>query len=823
MNMVEEIRRKIFLLSVLLIVFSFSWAQTVMVKGKVLEASTETAVPYANIVFKGTLIGTMTDVEGNFKIWTNSKVKELEISAIGYESQVFDVDSVNGKNITVRLQSDVYELNEIIILPTENPAHPILRNIIKNKKYNNPDKMEDWQCEVYNKLQIDIKNVKKPQKSRKLWKQFDFVFDHIDTLETDGKTFLPVFITETVSDLYHEERTGDRKEVIVASKASGLESSTVTQFTGSLYQDLNIYDNYLMVGDVGLVSPINDQGLSFYRYYLQDSTIIDGHMVYDIAFKPKHKQTPTFKGKLQIDKDSYAVRRYEFQLNENANVNFINSLVAYKRYHQIDDHWLPQVDHVFADLNLKDNEESKMLGLLGRKTTHYKNYEFVKPPQAIVSMNTVTEIKPGALDKENDYWEQMRPELLSMQEANIYQMVDSLKNVPLFRTVTDVVELIFFGYEDIGKFEVGPYYYMYSYNAIEGHRFRFGGRTTKEFDENWRLSGYLAGGTRDNALKYNVGADYYIDKIKIKKAGLSYTHDYTLLGKSENAFMEDNFLTAVLSRHTLAKLNMQNKFEAYYEHEWVTGIKNKLIFKHQQLKSSPFVQFKDREGGLIPNYRQTEVELQTRLAFGEKFMLGDFERTVLGSKYPTFNLSLKFGLKDVLNSDFNYVNASLSFYDKLPVNPIGYFAYYVQCGKIWGDVPFPFLKIHEGNETYAHDLFAFNLMNYHEFVSDKYASLSVEHHFNGFFLNKIPLFRKLKWREVIAYKALWGSLDMDNPKLVLAPEMSELGSKPYMEASLGIENIFKFVRIDGVWRLNYDDMDYEAENFGLMFSVHFKF
>ncbi len=795
-------------------------AQKTVISGRVRDAKNGESIPYANIIFKNTHVGTMSTFDGQYSLSTDEKIDQLEISAVGYIKQTFQLKVHQTQKIDVNLSEDVYELGEIVILPTENPAHPIFRNIIKNKANNNPSCYPDWYSKVYNKIEVDLKNIKRRQKDSKIWKQFDFVYDHIDTLETDGKTFLPVFISESISDVYHNAKSGEDREVIVANKASGMTTAMITKFTGQVYQNVNIYDNYIMLSDIGLVSPVCDQGLSFYRYYLTDSAMIGGHKTYELSFKPKLRQEPVFEGKMWVADSSFAITRVEMKLAKNVNVNFLNDVIVTKNFMERNGKWVPYRDYLYADLNIRRKDKGKTVGLIGRKTTHYRDFSFEKMPEQVKKMEAIT-VEDKAMGKAEDYWLNNRPEQLRKQEAAIYAMVDSVKKIPLFRTVADVVEMFFFGYKDYETFEIGPYYYMYSFNQVEGNRFRFGGRTTGMFSKKFRVGGYLAYGLKDSEFKYGGNFDYYFNTKLLFMLGISGEHDYQLLGKSDNAFMEDNIMSSLLSRNPNSKLNMLDKIELYCEKEWVRGFSNKLTLSVQNMTSGLFVPFIDIDGTPVSHIRNTELSFNTRIAFGETFMAGDFDRTSFGSDYPIVNLKLKAGLNGFMGGEYDYLKVGFDFYDKLPINPLGYSVISLKGEKIFGHVPFPLLGLHPGNETYAFDVFAFNMMNYYEFTSDAYISAYFEHHFQGFFLNKMPLFRRLKWREVVGFRALWGELHEERHTVLQFPEgLSGLGATPYMEASVGIENIFKFFRVDALWRLNYNN-NTNAEKWGIRVSMQF--
>jgi hypothetical protein len=338
--------------------------------------------------------------------------------------------------------------------------------------------------------------------------------------------------------------------------------------------------------------------------------------------------------------------------------------------------------------------------------------------------------------------------------------------------------------------------------------------------------GHIAYGFDDKRIKYGLYVTYMFNTNPRRTGTISFFHDIRQLGKSENAFLDDNYLTSILRRNPNYKLTMVDQFNASYEHEWALGFSNTLKINHQTVYPTSFVPFNDisvpddtlSQGSLT----SAEITLSTHFAYREKFVWGKFERKSLGSQYPTLDLDLTYGPKGVYGSEYEYYKIRLKISDKLETNPLGYLKYRITAGKIFGTLPYPLLKLHEGNETYAYDPLSFNMMNYYEFVSDKYVSLFAEQHLQGFLLNRIPLLRRLHWREVVGCNILYGHLSEKNKAVMAFPEGLSGLNKPYYEAGLGIENIFKLFRIDAIWRFSYLDNP-NISPFGIRASMQFSF
>ncbi len=793
-------------------------AQKTVVLGKIAESGSNNPVPYVNIIFKDTFTGTMSDLNGNYNLSSLKATSTIEVSAIGYKKQSFKIRLNQTNNIDIVMVEDIISLGEIAVRPGENPAIPLFRKVVNRKKENNPSNFPSWESKLYAKTEIDIKNIKGSLRTKKLLKQFDFVFKYIDSLEIEGKTFLPVFFTETVSNYFHNSISNTNYEEIVANKASGMTTDMITQFTGKLYEGINPYDNYIMISDIGLISPLNSLGLQFYHYYLRDSAMVKGKKIYELSFKPKSPMDPTFKGKFWIEDESFALTKLEMQLSTKANVNFLNNLQYSIEFQKSDDRWVPRNESMLADLDIQKDKDSEKIGLMGRKTNVYQDFKFTEAlPPAVRQKNAIIVAK-DVMAKDEAFWDKSRPIELQKREAGIYAMVDSIKNVPLYKTVVEYLYMFYYGYRDLGKVELGPYYYLYSTNKVEGSRVRFGGRTTLKFNPNLRLNGYSAYGFGDQNFKFGGGFEYFFSKKPRLMLAVQGQHDYELLGKSSNALMEDNILTSLLTKNPFVKLNMIDRVAVTLDKDWVSGLSNQLSVISTNIKSGPFVPFTDPQGNLIPSIRTGEIKINSRYAPKESVIQDGFERSTFGIFNPVLNVGITAGLNGFLGGTYDYFKVDANFSNKIKVNPIGYATYYIQAGKIWGNVPFPLMKIHEGNETFAFDTYAFNLMNYQEFVSDTYLSLFLEHHFQGFFLNKVPLFKRLKWREVVGVRSLIGSFDPTQHTGMVFPEgMKGLRSTPYTEFSAGLENILKIIRVDAVWRYNYNEE--RKIKLGLMFSL----
>lgn len=819
------LRIKVFLTCLFFIfICQFAIAQNIL-RGKITDELTNEPLPFVTVQVKKAASGANSDFDGKFEIPAPAEPDSIFFILMGYQTVKLPVKGSQSQNFTIAMKSAKMELQEVTIKAGENPANILLRKVQKNKEINDPRRFDSYTYEVYNKLEFDLTNINEKTKNNRLLKPFAFIWDNIDSTETNTKPFLPFFISETVSDVYFRDNPQGKKEIIKASKVSGLENATVTQLLGDMYQRINVYENFLDLFGKGFVSPVSDLGLTYYKYYLTDSTFIDNQWCYKLKFKPRRPQELTFTGDMWIHDTTFAVRKINMRVADDANINFVDAMAIVQEYEFVDaKYWMISKDMLVVDFAAREEG----MGFIGRKTSSYQDIKVnIELPDSVFKGNENIIVKDDALTKSSEYWTESRHDSLSEREQKIYHMVDTIKTLPAFKTYVDLITMFFTGYRDVGKIELGPYYTFYSFNQVEGNRFRIGGRTSDDLSTKIQLTGYVAYGTKDQKFKYSAGINYKLNDKPRQFTGISYKYDIQQLGQSDNAFQDDNILSSLFRRNPANKLNSIDQTRWYYEIEWFPGLSNRVTASHafyKPLGELDISYYANDAKTEVKNYLNvTSVSFNMRFAYQEKFVSGKVDRISLGSEYPIIQTNFTVGLKDVFGSDFSFQKFNIRVDDRLPLAPFGYTYWVLGAGKTWGVVPYPLLEIHPGNETYFYDYAAFNLMNYFEFVSDYYLSAYATHHFDGFFLDKIPLFRKLKWREVAQVKAVWGQLKGDNVELIASPDLFfGLNKKPYVEVGAGVENILKILRLDFIWRMSYLENPNIAK-FGLRGSFQLTF
>jgi hypothetical protein len=803
---------------------SFLLSQTI-VTGKVFDADTKEPVAFANVVFKGTSIGTTADLEGNFTLKTDKPVDSLLFAYIGYDKKVVAVKIGQTQTINMAMTTAGVALQEVVIRPGENPAHKYIKKVIANKYKNDRKELSAYSYEAYNKIEFDINNIPKDLKNKKAFKPVKFIFDNVDSTNSNEKPYLPIFMIETLSELY-AQKPGLKKEIIKASKTTGFENPSISQLLGDMYLNLNLYDNNIVVLNKIFTSPISDNAIPFYKFYLEDSIYEDGHRLFHIRFKQRRPGELVFEGNMWIADSTWGIKRIEMAIVKDANINYINTLNVIHEYKLVDSSWFLSRDKLVVDFALQKNSP----GIYGRKTASYKKVTTnkVKPNNFFLSSSDV-DVQDSATKRDETFWKNYRHDSLSKNEKKIYAMMDTVQNLPIYRTWLDFVTIFVTGYKTFGNFDVGPLFSFVSFNTLEGPRLKFGGRTSVNFSKLIELNGYGAYGFKDEKFKFGLGFKLALGNKPWQMVGFDYKSDIEVLGQSDNQFATDNFFAALGRRLPLRSLIRGTRTSAWYEKDFFPGFSARFTFLNKQYeRPSDIDLFKytqpDGKIGEKTKLTTTEFQVGLRYAKGEKSIGSTFRRSRVGDQTPVFNLLLVKSIPKVYGGEYDYTKIVANVNGRIYYNSIlGYGNFNLETGKYWGRVPYPFMELHAGNGTVFYDYKAYNMQNFFEFISDQYAQFWYTHHFDGILFNKIPLIKKLKWREVASFKTVVGTVNKANKDLIVFPErLYDLSKGPYYEAGVGLENIFKIIRLDAVWRLNYlDNPDITKFKVGISVQLQF--
>ena len=808
-------------------------AQTV-VKGKVTDAHSGDPIPFANIIFKGTTIGTATDFDGNFIVRTTSAVDSLVVSYMGYTTRTKKVAPGISQVMNFQLEEVVTALQEIVFEAGENPAFEILRNVMRSKSSNDKRKLTAYEYDTYTKIEVDVDNMSDKFRQRKMIRKITQVLDSVDRIAgEDGKPILPVFISESVSKFYFRTNPQLRFEKILKSKINGIgiqDGTLVTQFVGSSFQEYNFYQNWLNILTKEFVSPIADGWRLYYNYDLTDSLFIGNDFCYRLDFFPKSPQDLAFTGTIWITKRDWALKQVDASVGKQANLNFIEKIrIQQELEPSSEGAWIPVKNRVLIDIS---ELTASSAGMLAKFYTSNKNVIVNEPKNPSFYEGEILMEEDARMFEKEEYWDTLRHEPLSETEKNVYRMIDTLQSIPIVKTYTDIIKIAVNGYYTAGKINLGPYISFLSVNNIEGLRIQPGFKTNYDFSKKWVLGGSIGYGFEDERIKYSAFVQKILSRERWTTASFSAKSDLGRVGVDEES-LADSYLFLAAQRFGVFRRGYyfdESRFN--FQRELFRGLTQRVAFRYSSFR--PVFDFgfvmPEGENDTLTTYENAEVIVETRFARDELFIINDNERLSLGtSRWPEVILRYTHGFKGLAGSDFDYDKLRLSVHKRMRFGPMGV-GYITLTGEyVFSKLPYPLLALHLGNQTpfFAH--VTYNLMDYGEFVSDRYAALHYSHHFEGLLLNRIPLMRKLKWRLVGTSNLILGGMSSMNKALIAeeTDDGTQIGflsrGVPYIELGYGVENIFKFFRVDLIHRLTYLDKNKnpDVRRFGVLFSFQF--
>ncbi|WP_412465037.1 DUF5686 and carboxypeptidase-like regulatory domain-containing protein [Flavobacterium mekongense] len=826
--------KKIFTLVVFFIACSL-FAQT-KVSGIVLD-NTNQPIPYANIVFKGSQVGVVSNEDGRFYIESPNNYTAIIVSFVGFPEKEVKLPKLVNYDFKVVL-TEGNALKEVKIYAgktskKDNPALDILRKIWERRRKNGLKMFKQYQYEKYEKVEFDMNTIDSAFMKNKLFKGMEFVFKNIDTSSVTGKTYLPIFINESLSDFYGDNEAKKTKEILKANKNSGLGNGDgVNMFIKDLYNDFDIYDNYLNFFDKSFVSPLSRTGIDVYNYVLTDTAFIDNKWCYNIVFYPRRKNELTFKGDFWVNDSTFAIKTINMAVTKSANINWVKDIYIEQEFEVLNDSvFLPTRDYMMSDFALRKKEESK--GVYGKRTTLYRNFKFDEKKPEKFYKEEVNYIDNSVYAKSDEYWEENRFERLNKDEVGIYKMIDTLKTVKRFKQMYSLVSILGSGYIEIPKWKLdyGPIFSTVGFNDVEGWRLRAGGRTYFGPNDLWRIQAYTAYGFDDNKFKYGVSGKWMVDKKNrviisggnrrdVEQIGASLTTTNDVLGRS---YASSGLFTTAAN----GKLTNINLSTLAVEMEPVKNLTFQLGFSYRTLESASETfslnYFTDNTFTTTASeVKQSELNLQVEYTPKRKTIGYGVERREIDSPYSRFFINYSQGFKGLIDSDFDYQKIQLYYKQPVVIGALGRSNFTMELGKTFGQVPLGLMSVVPGNQTYFIIQNTFSNLNFYEFVADEYATMQWEHNFNGKIFARIPGIRKLNLREIIGVRGVYGTVSDENRAINASGLVYQAPEKPYWEYSAGIGNIFKVFRLDFAWRANYRDIP-DTNNFTIKGSFGFYF
>ena len=818
--------------SITVFLTNLSNGQQKIISGVVKDSHSDERVPFASVSFRNSTIGKLTDSAGTFTFYLNKWPSDtLEITCVGYQPFFYVIDRTRD-SILADIVMERGTFNEGVRVRVKvNKGLLVWRKIVKHKPQNDRYRFDNFSYELYNKLELDIKNFNfnRISKFKPLRPIGDLIKGNVDTSE--GLKYLPTYLTEVLSDYYYQKRPERFREVEKAANMNGVKNESVLKMLGGMNQNVDVYDNFIPVFDKQFVSPISDNGDYYYNYRVTDTQFFNKRKFYHLVFTPRRKGENTFEGDCWVNDTSFAVQKMNLRLGKEANINFLDNLSLIQEYKLVNDTlWFLSKDKFVADVSPLGKDRP---GFIGRKTTTYKNV--VVNDSSVtkeIAKNKISEeviTLQGADEKTKEFWDTSRHEDLSNSEKGIIRMIDTLLNAPVFKRFTKTLNFIGTGYLDVGNFQLGPWYNWISYDGWEGYRMRFDLGSNNRFDKHFWWHTYLAYGFGDQKLK-GKGELFYLPK-KHPRLYLygSYTNDLDFGQNYYGEVTSDNIFALAIRKPNVPIKYMkvdEKRFEFFNEQR--SGLSTLFAMTHKEYL--PLKNIPPKDSFVLSNGREPltsfEVSLRIRFAYLEKFLENTFFRTSLGSPYPIGEFYIARGMSGVFKSGYDYTKISGSVSDYIKIPPYGSFSFAVYGGKTFGTLPYMLLDIAPGNELYYYNKYAFNTMNKYEFVHDKYLGMNFEYNIGNGLFRFLSLTRKLKFRQLFTAKTLWGSLTDANKTLNFKQgnTFQTLDGKTFLELGTGVDNIFRVFRLDFIWRVFPSTLPKQGDKaFGVFGSFRISF
>lgn len=832
------------------------------IQGVVTDSLTNEPIPYLSVFYEGKGVGSITDNDGNYKVETRKGWNKLTFSAVGYVTKVVNIIPGVTKNLNVRMRPDDIMLDEVVVKPKRekysrknNPAVELMKKVIAHKKNNKLSENDYYQYNKYQKITMSLNDVTPEMLEKGMYKKMPFLKDQIELCEETNKFILPISVDETASQKIYRKHPKSEKTIIKGMSSTGVNElfatgdmlSTVLK---DVFTDVNIYDNDIRLLQYPFISPISSSdAISFYKFYIMDTTFVDKDKCFHLTFVPNNSQDFGFTGHLYVLADSsYTVKKCTMNLPKKSGVNFVDNMDIIQEFEQLPNgEWVLKTDDMIVEMTLM----KIMQGFQIRRTTRYSDYAFDELPQQLFKRKGAEIKEADAMMRGDDFWNQYRPVPLTQTESSMDMLVKRLEQMPGFKYVIFVLKAFIENFVETGtkehpsKVDIGPVNTMISNNYIDGLRLRMSAQTTANLNPHLFFKGYYAYGFKDHRSKYMGEVEYSFNKKEylpreFPKNSITFSYQYDVMSPTDKFLKTDKDNVFVsFKTSTVDQMSYVRNIALKYENETQFGLKTTVEVKHSTDEPTGGLAYitNDDQKTLVPEIQTMEASLAFRYAPGETFVNTKQRRIPVSFDAPVFTLSHTAGFKGVLGGEYNYNLTEIGLYKRFWFSSWGKIDMFVKGGAQWNKVPFPLLIMPAANLSYILQRETFNLINNMEFLNDRYASLDVSWDLNGKIFNRIPLLKKLKWREAIGFKMLYGHLtDKNNPmkhpgdsELFLFPTRDGRPTNfvmdpktPYMECSVGIHNIFKILHIDYVRRLNYLDHP-DANKWGVRFMVMMTF
>ena len=857
---VNTILRKNITLLILLItgtIAVFAQGQTVRISGNVKDDKGE-ILSYAAVRLKDTSTGCITDYNGNFSFNGKVEGQTLIVSSLGYKEYEVKLSSKTKFPLNIVLQSVTYDLDEVVIKPEKerykkkgNPAAELANEIINRRSDDNPFNNEYVSRDRYETYLIALDNFTEEKQQQAMFRKFPFLSEYVDTSKVSGKPILNVSTRELAATDYYQKRPSRQKQLVHGREWIGIEDflpdEEVRASLEATLKDVDLFNEKVMIMRNEFVSPFADYATTYYRYYLQDTIDVEGEKCVDLAFVPRNLQSFGFTGHLYITIDStHFVKWIQMNVPYDINLNFVEYMNLEQKFARDSEHpRLLTYECITAEFKLYDFID----GIYGRREVFYSDYKFNDDVDKEPFTHQEHIIEPSeASERDEEFWAQYRntgTETDGGKHKDVKEMLTQLRKVPVYYWTEQFINLLFSGFipvrEERTPFYIGPVNTMISYNGMEKIRFKLGGMTTAYLNPHLFGTAYLIYGVDDNRFKYYGRLEYSFEPKKeqwnefpVHSLRLQYENDIYQYGQQYLYTNKDNALLS-LKRLPDNMIGYIRNTELTYTQERHSGFTFTGIIRNRVNEATKFIPMQRNDGsGPVKEIMQTELEIGLRYAPHEKFVQHKWNRKSKTPEHPVFTLNHSMSYAGVLGSDYSIQHTELSYRQRLMAAPIGYFDVMLRAGKIWGQAPYPLLIIPNANLSYTYRKETFETMTPMEFILDQHLTWDVVYYMNGLILNRTPLVKDLKLREVLYCRGTWGSLsDMNNPAIDTSGKLfsyptdrskatGTVMKEPFVEVGAGIENIFKLMSINWFKRMTYKDSP-DVDQWGIRIAVHLQY
>ncbi|SEL81433.1 DUF5686 and carboxypeptidase-like regulatory domain-containing protein [Parapedobacter koreensis] len=835
-------------ISGVILTLSVALAQ-ITVSGTVTDAATGVGIAGVTVSLPNASKGTSTDSAGHYRIQLEATATHIRFNALGYKPMIRQLVSGISQTIDVELDEDAQTLDEVVVSGKgryrnrDNPAVELIRQVIAHKRVNRPSRFDYVSFDAYEKIMMAVSDVPKSITNNALTRGYRFALENVDTTLVPGRSLLPIYLEESLSQRYERLHPKAGKTIVTAHKKTELDqryvnNQNIETYFKFIHTDVDIYENNILILNKPFLGPTADAAPLFYKFFITDTiSNAEGQFV-ELTFIPRNEEDRLFSGKLQVTLDgNYGIRRADIWIDHRANLNWVNQIDISLRFsrHRSGIYLL-----AYSDVQINFGLFEGKRGAFGQRTLAFENYDTETAiPSGTFSGQQWVKADDAELKTES-HWQDKRPVQLTEVEAKTYVNIDSLHRNRAFRRTLKLGYLLSQSFLYAGPVEFGPVEYSYTHNDLEGSRIRLSGRTTRQFSEQLYGEAYTAYGFRDNRIKVFGSLAHTLNGHRVGEypahyLQATYHQDAREPGQLLGFRNGDSFTRSFRSGEQYNWL-YHHAFRLNHVIEFGNHVMLQTFLAMQRQAPAARLHFvtagpsADTLGAL----RTSELGLDLRWAPNEEFYQRNLERTPIINEYPVFNLRYNMGLSGILGGEYNYHALRLNVFKRVFLSQLGLADVNVGTGYIFGTVPYPLLDIPNASQTYVLTPDAFSLMNNLEFVSDQYIKLNIEYRLHGFILNKIPLLKKLKIRELAGFKLLYGNVRPENqpqhnPDVFLLPTDEQgrattfaLTRKPYMEASVGLENILNVLRVEYVRRLSYLDHP-DIDKGGIRFSVKVDF